>query len=137
MSALDAFIAATASYLQSPECFLLKQENVYNETKEKVKAFYDHALQQVLADVLARFLSRVGRGISFIHPTPSRLHSLFQFHLGWEGVPWSSAFAFTTQPTCTPPYLQQSLLKLDVVICKPRWSRIRWESFPWTLCRSC
>ena len=47
MAVVDSLIQAVAGYLQTPENFLLKQENIYNESKEKAKQFYDFCLQQV------------------------------------------------------------------------------------------
>ena len=47
MSVVDRLINSASAFLETPENFLLRQENVYNESKEKAKEFYDFFLQQV------------------------------------------------------------------------------------------
>ena len=50
MSVLDSLIATASKILETPEEFLLQQENVYNESKEKAKELYDFCLQQMESD---------------------------------------------------------------------------------------
>ena len=47
MAVLEDLLKTASRFLETPEFFLLKQENVYNESKEKAKQFYDHFLQEV------------------------------------------------------------------------------------------